>query len=429
MLNIKITKTVKDVQWSFISLATASLSHLLLRIVLGRELGPSGLGVYTLVFTIYLLGMQFAGFGIGAALTKYVAEFSEKPAKTSEYILSGIIGSIATGTAMGMVLLLLSGQISIYIFKIHEMESLLRITALCFPFIALHKAALGSLNGFRRMKAFAFLEVTLNGTVLFTSIFLVLHQGLGVFGAVSGLVIPTIIVGFISAAFVWSNFITNRRLIINYSILRDVMHFGFYVVLGTSVGCIYSHIDSLMIGYYLSENDVGLYAVAAIFVQGIILIPSAVQRITNPIITENHAKRDYEFILKFIKDVTLKVTLISSVYTLFLVIYGKSLIVTIFKVDFLPAYLPLIILLIGYTIYSTFISIGTFYASIGHVKLLYKISIFSAILSIFMNVLFIPRFGIIGAATATSTSLVVLTFMHYLIIRHFVRKSWGLKQK
>ena len=80
-MKLRLTKAMQDVQWAFISLAISSLVHFLLRVVLGRELGASGLGLYTLVFTIYMFGMQFAAFGIGAALTKYVAEHNENGKK------------------------------------------------------------------------------------------------------------------------------------------------------------------------------------------------------------------------------------------------------------------------------------------------------------------------------------------------------------
>ena len=73
---IKISKTIRDVQWAFISLAISSLVYFLLRVVLGKELGASGLGLYTLVLTVYLFGMQFAIFGMGAAVRKYVAEYN-----------------------------------------------------------------------------------------------------------------------------------------------------------------------------------------------------------------------------------------------------------------------------------------------------------------------------------------------------------------
>ena len=422
MFNFKLTKTMRDVQWSFISIATASLSHLLLRIILGRELGPEGLGVYTLVFTIYIFGMQFAAFGIGAALTKYIAEFSDDLAKTREYISSGMVGSIIAGSLMGVILLLLSGTISIIIFNIPEMHDLLIITAICFPFIAIHKAVIGALNGFRSMKAYAFLNIALNASVLIISVFMVLYLNMAVTGAVLGFVIPTIILGLISVLFVRSYLMFPNKSLLQNKILKDVLHFGFYVVLGNSIGYIYTHIDSLMIGYYLDETEVGFYAVSIILVQGITLIPSAVQRVTSPMIARSYAKKEYDSVQKLLRSVTLKVFLISLMLSLFLLIFGRTLIISIFEEVFLPAYLPLLILLIGYTIYSMFMSIGTFYASIGHVQLSYKIAFFSAVLSIALNVLFIPRLGIIGAAIATSSSLIILTVVHFIIIKRFLKQ-------
>lgn len=48
-----MSKTMRDVQGSFISLAISSAVHFLLRVVLGRELGASGLGLYTPAYRLY----------------------------------------------------------------------------------------------------------------------------------------------------------------------------------------------------------------------------------------------------------------------------------------------------------------------------------------------------------------------------------------
>jgi O-antigen/teichoic acid export membrane protein len=142
-MKLRLSKTMRDIQWSFISLAISSFVHFLLRVVLGRELGASGLGLYTLVFTIYMFGMQFAAFGIGAALTKYVAEHNENLNKIEEFVSSGVIGSFISGLTFGIILYLSSNAIAINFFHCSEMVYLLKITSFCFPFIALQKTALG----------------------------------------------------------------------------------------------------------------------------------------------------------------------------------------------------------------------------------------------------------------------------------------------
>jgi len=181
-----------DVQWAFIGIVTASLAHFILRIVLGRELGAEGLGVYTLAFTVYLFGMQFAAFGIGSALTKYVAEFFDDQDTIRNYVSSGMTSSIITGTLMGIVLFFLAPYIAVSFFHVPELEPLVQLTALCYPFIAIQKAVLGTLNGFRKMHLYALLNIIQNVTVVVASIALVLLFGMGVMGAVIGFVGPTI---------------------------------------------------------------------------------------------------------------------------------------------------------------------------------------------------------------------------------------------
>ncbi|MBA2869079.1 O-antigen/teichoic acid export membrane protein [Methanococcus maripaludis] len=414
---------MKDIQWSFISLLTASLSHLLLRILLGRELGPSGLGLYTLVFTIYMFGMQFAAFGIGAALTKYVAEFSDDINKVKEYISAGFFSSIVSGSLIGIVLFLFSGIISLNVFRLPEMVELLKITAVCFPFIAIYKAATGTLNGFRNMKSYAFLDISLNASVLLVSLILVFLLKLCTFGAVLGFVIPTIFFGIFSVIFLRSNIIFSKTLFKN-DIFKSILNFGVYVVLGNSIAYLYSHIDSLMIGYYLSETEVGFYAVAAIFIQGVTLIPGAIQKISNPMISKNYGLKNYTNMIVFIKKVVSKVFLLSLCISLFFVVFGKLLICKLFGNDYLPAYVPLMILLIGYTVHSSYYSISTFFSSIGKVRLSFKIAVISALLNLILNILLIPKYGIIGAASATTISLITMTILKFGLIRLFIKRGW-----
>lgn len=420
MFKFKLSKTMRDVQWSFISLATASLSHLLLRIVLGRELGPDGLGVYTLVFTIYMFGMLFAAFGMGSALIKYVAEFHDDLKKKKEYISSGMVCSLVTGLIMGIILYVFSELIAFNLFNIPAMEDLLKITAICYPFIALHKVALGTLNGLHQIKKYALLDITLNGLILAISVFFVMVLDLGTQGAVYGFVLPTILVSILSFSSI-KNYITRR---IEYNnVFRDLTWFGFYVVISGSVGMLYHHVDSLMLGYFMSETDVGHYAIAAIFIQGLALIPNAVQKITTPRIAYHYGKKDYDQILQLIKNVLLKTYAITFILFIFLVLSGKYLIIFLFTDEFLPAYIPLVILLIGYAINAPIGSIGGILGSIGKINISFRIAVLTSLINVMANLLLIPKHGLIGAASATSFSFILGTIIYYFVLKRIIR-NW-----
>lgn len=420
MFEIKFSKMAKDIQWSFISLATSSIAHLLLRIALGRELGPSGLGLYTLVFTIYMLGTQFAAFGIETALTKYVAEYKDDSLKINKYISSGIFGSLISGLITGILLYTVSSFISTEIFGNFEMITLLKITAVCFPFIAIQKAVQGVLNGFRSMKHFAYLNIGQNTLIVALSVFLVLSLKMGVEGAVIGLVTPTIVMGILSLLYVRNNFVFYPDMM--KIILKDLSWFGFYVVLANSIGVINTQIDSLMIGHFMEETYVGYYAIATIFMQGITLMPAAVQRITTPAIATYFGKNDYYSIEKMIKNTILAVFAATLLISICLAVSGKFIIIALFK-GFLPAYTPMLILLIGYSIYSALISVGGALSSVGKVKIIFKISILCTLINALLNMVLIPKYGIVGASIATSISLIITSLVHMFCIRRYILKT------
>lgn len=417
MLSYRANKTIRDVQWSFLSLATSSLAHLLLRMVLGKELGPKGLGTYTLVFTIYMFGMQFAAFGFGAALTNYIAEHKNNIDKTKEYISSGVIGSITSGTIMGILIYTFSEFISTNFFHIPKMVTLLKITAVCFPFIAIQKATTGTLNGFRKMNHFAMVNVLQNTFVFLISIFFVLFLKMGVTGAVIGFVVPTVVIGVFSLLFVRKSFFLPSRVVLS-SVLREITWFGFYVVLGNSIWLINTQIDSLLVGRFMSETDVGYYATAVIIMQGITLLPSAIQAVTTPAMATYYGKREYSKIKELVKNTMLKTFAIEFIFLIFLTIFGKYIITTLFSKEFAPAYVPMLVLSIGYLVYAPWMSVGAIFACIGKVNLSFKLNGLCAILNTTLNLLLIPNFGLIGAASATTFSLII----SFMINFHFIKK-------
>jgi len=411
-----------DVQWAFISIVTASLAHFILRIVLGRELGPEGLGIYTLAFTIYLFGMQFAAFGIGAALTKYVAEFLDDRVAIRNYVSSGMTCSIITGALMGVVLFFLAPYIAISFFHIPELEPLVQLTALCYPFIAIQKAVLGTLNGFRRMHLYALLNIIQNVTVVVASIALVLLFEMGVMGAVIGFVGPTVLVSALCPVLI-RDCIGFDASLWNTLALRATTVFGFYVVLGNSIGFLTTQIDSVLIGYYMNPVDVGVYAVAALLAQTLTLIPSAVQRVTAPATATLYGKGDIKGVRSIVFS-TMKWNLLISIGFAVLIIYfGQGLIEILFTEEFCLSYIPMVILLLGYTIFSPFMAVGSTLSSIGKVHIPFRIHAICGVLNIALNILLIPHFGLTGAAIATTVTMIT----NFSISTSMISKYLSLK--
>jgi O-antigen/teichoic acid export membrane protein len=319
---------------------------------------------------------------------------------------------------VGIILYFSSSLIALNIFDIPSMGDLLKITSLCFPFIAIQKAVIGTLNGYRRMKAFALVNITQNISVVLVSLVLVLLFNMEVLGAVIGYVAPTIVIGIFSLYLTRQDIGGNSFL--NKNILREVSWFGFYVVLANSIGMINMQIDSLMVGHFMNETEVGYYAVAIIFMQGITLLPQVVQKITTPSIAASYGKNDFEKIKRTIKEAMLKTFAGILCISLILAVFGKFLITVIFTENFLPAYVPMLILLIGYSICAPVGSVGNTLSGIGKVNIVFKMTAICAIINTIFNLILIPNFGLIGAASATSMAQIVTLIIHISLIKKYV---------
>ena len=420
MKNLK-GKTMSDIKWAFISTATASLAHFILRTIIGRELGSDGLGIYTLAFTVYLLGMQFAAFGIGSALTKYVAEFLEDRQTVDGYVSSGLTSSIVTGTAMGIVLFLFAPYLANSIFHTPEMEGMIKLISICYPFIAIQKAVLGTLNGFRKMRHLAFLNIAQNVSVVLISVILVLSFDMGVMGAIMGLVVPTVIIGLLSPILIRDCIVFDS--LWNKPALRATTAFGFYIVLGNSIGFLNTQIDNLFIGYYLSPSEVGIYATAVLFAQTLTLIPTAVQHVTAPMTAALHGKGDTDGVRQLFHSTLKKSLIISTISAIAIATAGPYIINIIFTDAFSSSYVPLLILLVGYAFSSTYGAVGATLSSIGKVKVSFRIHAICALFNIVLNTLLIPIFGIVGAALSTTGTMVANFTITISIVRRLLRNG------
>lgn len=420
-----VQKFAKDVGFSFASLGISALVHFILRIFLARYLGAGDLGLYTLSFTVYSFGMLLSAFGIGAALVKYIAEFKEDTLRTNLMVSSGSITTFLIGCVFGLILYVCSAPIAHIFFDMPELEGLLRIVAIAFPFIALSKATLGFLNGLRRMRLFAFINIAQNVLTIILTIALVLG-GYGLTGAVSALVLPIVLLSLFSLFSIRKSLA--RPTLTQYRpAIKMLLAFGIYAVLINGMGLILFYTDSIMLGYFLTDVSVGLYAVAIVLAQAIRLPSSAIQMITTPTIATYWGKGEIDRIEDLINRI-MKYTAAFIIPACFLVAFlAHEIITLIFGAEFVPAVFPLQILVIGTVLGAIAASVGTTLGSTAYLNTAFKLTSITVVANIILNLLLIPRLGIIGAAIATSTSMITVVMLHLYFTQRLigVRIHWG----
>jgi len=409
----QVKKFSFDVGWVFVSSVVTLLIGFLLRVILARWLGATDLGLYQMVITIYGIGILVATFGIPVALIKYVAEYKDDQDKLTQTVSSGLISSVIFGIVAGILMYALSGLLANF-FHMPELAHLLRILAIVFPFTCIFETWLGLFTGLRKMKTYTVL-MTLRSLLMTLLTIAFVKLGFGIEGAVFAIVLSVFvgcIVGlFPSRAFFRPNlrgFIENARRLVS---------FGGQAFGGNAVNIIANQADIVLIGYFLTAATVGYYSVAVNLSMFLPLVPSAIQRVTFPATSEYWSKNNREALQRMI-DKSMKYSMCIMLFLgLVIGFFSEAIITAIFGEEFIYAVLPLCVLLISRVIRGgTIVPIGASLAGIGRPDLALKAAAISAATNVGLNILLIPRFGILGAAIATTISLLLQTIIYLVFV-------------
>lgn len=397
-----------DVGITFLASAVALPLGFIITVLMGRYLGAGDLGLYRMTTTLYGIAMLVAAIGIPAAMIKYVAEFKDDRTKFNRIVSSGVITSLFLGIGFVALFYFTSG-IFAGIFDMPGLPGLLKMLSPVFPFALVGGALLGMLNGLREMKKYA--AATIIQSVLMVIITVVLiYYGFGVTGAVIGVVLSS--VG--SCAFlIWTCRGYFDITLEGYrQTTRKLLGFGAQIFGANAINMINYQADIVLIAYFLTATDVGYYAVAVGLSKFFWIIPQAIQTITYPATSEYWANNNHSALQTMI-DKSMKYTAcVLLPIGLGVGFFAGDIITLIFGKDFGYAILPLQILIVGTVGYGIAAkAIGGSTSAIGRPDINLKVIFVSAFVNIILNLLLIPRFGIIGAAVATTVSLSVVSIV------------------
>jgi O-antigen/teichoic acid export membrane protein len=407
-----------DVGITFLASVVTIPLGFIITVALGRYLGAGDLGLYRMTSTIYGLVALIATFGIPSATIKYVAEYKEERDKTNQIVSSGIIISSLLGIVFTALFYFLAASFA-SMFEMPDLSHLLKILSPIFPFVLVNGTLLGLLNGIRQMKKHA--AATILQSILMIAITVpLIYYGFGVAGAVIGTVSSSVGTWLFLILTTRNYFeITFKNYILT---AKKILSFSWKILMASAINQVNYWADTLLIGYFLTSDDLGHYAVAISFSRFLWLIPNAVQRITYPTTSTYWAKKNYTALNKMI-DKSMKHTA-SILLPMGLVtgLFARDIITLIFGEAFIHSVLPLQILIIG-TVTNGAITrcIGGSLSGIGRPDIGLKIVSVSAATNIVLNILLIPRFGITGGAIATTVSLTLLTLLAIFFIRKMLK--------
>ncbi|OHA71300.1 MAG: hypothetical protein A3H01_01565 [Candidatus Wildermuthbacteria bacterium RIFCSPLOWO2_12_FULL_40_9] len=388
----------KNSLWTLLSDMVIFVSGLVYLVILARVLGPEGKGIHSLILLIPGVIMVFGSFGMESANVYFVG--------TKKYPLRDVVSnSIILSVLLGVLLVLLfwgASQTDWFYKFIQDNKipiSYLWAVVFTIPLYFISAFLRNALRGYGHLGDYNTIRIIEGLSLfLFGVIFLIILKR-GLWGAIASSVL-SIIFAAISSIFLTKKLVRIFPLNLNTALLKGSSSYGSKVYLANGLSFLNYRLDMFLITIFLTPVAVGFYSVAVNMAEKLLIIPGAFATVLLPKISSSGQNEANHLTSRVLRHTTL-IMLVICLAMLFLITFMVRL---FFGASFLPSVLPFIILLPGILAFS----IGGVLAAdlSGRGKPQYAIwsSMTALIANIVLNIILIPKMGIVGAALASSIS-------------------------
>jgi O-antigen/teichoic acid export membrane protein len=391
---------------------TAKLISLLLGVVrlkyIAVYLGVGNFGIYTFaMYFVATFGLLF-DVGVSQIITRDIAA---DRSRTQAYVFNGLALKLLlfVGTAILIVFAtILSRFDGITNWAIAFSVFITGINSLTLVFTSVFQA-------YRKMRLVSIITVA---TDLSTSIAVIvlLIYGYGLFGLLVGSAIASFLV-FVVTIFLYQKICGPIRPKLTRRLSSYLLNEGWPLALGGVGIVLYLNVTSSLLKYIQGDQAVGYYNAALKIIMILNVVPTSFTPVVYPFFSEifNNSKEK----LKSVLEVSVRYMIIVSVpLSVGTILVAKKLILTIYTPAFLPAVLPLQILIISSLFsYANYV-FYTFFPAVKHQRFGTYITLPTGIAVVIANYLLIPSFGILVPSISLAAVEVILFIAAYLYLRH-----------
>lgn len=367
----------------------------LIDVMISRQLGPEGRGLYASVLVVPLLVVSFMMMGVRRSAIYHIG----KQLYSDDRTVSGVIQVLMITSVLAM---LVSGLSFLY-FKSKDLTLPLILLALSsIPVRLVLSYASGIYLGkeqFKRSNLINWLPLFLNlgGVILFVAI---LHWSVA--GALLALLVSNLLVAVISLKKIFSEYhITFRP---DKEIILSLIKFGIGYAFALLIMQLNYRVDILLLKELSTLDQVGYYSLGVAISDKLWQLPTAM----GVVVLSRTANMQDEALLNTSVSRLLRISfLLVLVAALVLWVLIPYFLPLIFGGKFIPSVDVVRAMLPGIVIFVLPRILNSRFAGKGQPKVLIAIFLPALIVNIILNFLWIPRYGALGAAWASNVSYAV----------------------
>jgi O-antigen/teichoic acid export membrane protein len=382
-------------------------------VILSRYLSVSTYGSYQQLLVIYGTLLTIVSFGLPQSINYFLPR-SESAGEKKAYVFQTYFLLLALSFIFALVLFLSSKCISTQ-FNNQELYELLRIFAWFILFLIPIQFIDQLLVVLDKTKKLALYRISFACLRLLSIV-------VPVYMKTSLRTIVISLVAFSAVQFAVTTFIIFKLFFdITFSwqrgFLVQQLKYSFYIGMSSLVGVLTRESDKIIVSLFFLPESFAIYANGAREIPFIGIIAGSVVAILMPELVALYKQKNIGAFSKLWHLSMEKVAVVLFPIAVFLFLFAKEFMVTLFSIKYLPSMTVFRIYLLLVPLRVT--TYGAILMSVGKTSIIFRSSVYALLLNICLNILFIKLLGPIGPAIAT----VLVTYILTLYLLSNIKKA------
>ncbi|MDI6840306.1 MAG: flippase [bacterium] len=389
-----IRKYIKDTKITFITQLIILIIGFIYSILIARILGPEGKGIATIAYLFPFIFSVIAGLGLDEGNIYMIAK--DKNNHKTIFSNSFILGIIMSGISIFILYTYRDFFFTKVLKNLEYKHFIIITTSIPFFIFLIYSRAL--LQGHGDFVKFNLTFIIHHGLNFILCTFLIIK--FKILGAIISILVSTMIAGIVVQFYLLPY---GRPGPPNLSLLKSTAWFGIRNKAGFIIDFVNKRLDMFILNYFKPIREVGYYSISVSFAEILYKLPEAFGMTLFPKVAKLSNNEGNEFTSLILKH-TVFLMFLGSI--LFALIIKPIIFLTVGK-EFYLSITPFLILLPGIIFMGITRIITSNFQGQGKPEYGTYITAVSAIFTISLDLLLIPKYGMIGAAIASTISYFV----------------------
>lgn len=397
-----------------------AISGYLMAWLLAQRGGADVVGIYELAFTFIILLSVVSRYGLDTAIVRFIGKFEaeQRPGAIRWLYTRSMRFSAVLSTLIAIGIFVLAPVISHIFSDENNLVTPLRWAAASIPLFTLINMNAETLRGFKRMVPYSLLQ---QGSVIFVAVLFFIFwwnsESVGVSGVRSFFLASIVLFGY-SQYQIKRKFNQLPQLQVPDVTFLEVRKVAWPMFLSSSIFMLISWTDTLMIGYFLEDADVGVYRIAFRISTVITFAQFAINGIAAPMIAKLYHAHDFLGLRSLIFKVGV-FNFIFSVPIVLVIFIAPTYLLGLFGAEFEIGKQLLLILSAGQAVFALSGPVLYILTMTRHEQTALRIMYVTACINLVGNAILIPTLGLTGSALATMATTVIWNAIAvYMVYRY-----------